>query len=116
MSDEQQSDNQTNLPSHIAYAVEDGRDDKSHWHKIGAAWPAKGDGLSLRLSAVPIDGHVVLRSREELERLRSERATRQQAEGPHPAPGAHAQSQQTHPGSQRGAPETPQATHPKVQH
>lgn len=72
------SENKPKLPSHIAYTVEDGKDDKTHWQKIGAAWPAKGGGLSLKLNAVPIDGRVALRSREELEKMRAERAQSQQ--------------------------------------
>jgi hypothetical protein len=67
------SENKPNLPSHIAYSVEAGKDDKSHWHKIGAAWPTKGDGLNLQLTAIPLDGNIVLRSRDELEKMRSER-------------------------------------------
>lgn len=68
------SETKPKLPSHFAYSVEDGNDDNTHWQKIGAAWPAKGDGLSLKLNALPLDGRVVLRSREELERIRNERA------------------------------------------
>lgn len=60
-------------PSYVAYSVEDGKDDKSHWQRIGAAWPAKGDGLNLKLNAIPVDGRVVLRPREELDRMRAER-------------------------------------------
>ncbi len=60
-------------PSFIAYSVQEGKDDNSHWQKIGAAWPAKGGGLSLKLNAVPLDGNIALRSREELEKMRAER-------------------------------------------
>ena len=73
MSEENFSENKRRQPSHIAYRVEEGKDDRNHWQKIGAAWPAKNDGLTLKLSAIPLDGTVVLRSREELERLRAER-------------------------------------------
>lgn len=69
-----------NKPSYIAYAVKDGKDDQRHWTKIGAAWPAKGDGLSLQLDAFPRDGTVQLRSREQLERMRTERAAKSQAQ------------------------------------
>jgi len=66
-------ENKPRLPSHIAYSVEEGGDDKNHWHKIGAAWPTKEGGLSLHLNALPINGRIALRSREELERMRAER-------------------------------------------
>ncbi len=67
------SENKPKLPSHIAYSVEEGNGDKSHWQKVGAAWPAKDGGLSLQLKAFPLDGKIALRSREELERMRAER-------------------------------------------
>jgi len=67
------SENKPKLPSHIAYTIEEGKDNQNHWQKIGAAWPTKGGGLSLKLNAIPIDGNIALRSREELERLRAER-------------------------------------------
>lgn len=73
MSTEDFSENKSNRPSHIAYSVEPGKDEKSHWHKIGAAWPTKGDGLNIQLTAIPLDGNIVLRSREELEKMRAER-------------------------------------------
>lgn len=73
MSDESFTE-RANKPSHIAYTVKDGKGDQSHWTKIGAAWPAKDDGLTLQLDAIPRDGVVQLRSREALERLRAERA------------------------------------------
>ena len=38
------------------------RGDKSFWTRIGAAWPHKdGKGLNLVLSALPINGRLVLR-------------------------------------------------------
>ena len=73
MSTDDFSESKSNRPSHIAYSVEAGKDDKGHWHKIGAAWPTKGDGLNLQLTAIPLDGKIALRSREELEKMRAER-------------------------------------------
>jgi len=73
------TENKSKLPSHIAYSVESGNGDKDHWQKIGAAWLAKDDGLSLELKALPLDGKVALRSREELERMRAEK--QQQGQG-----------------------------------
>ncbi len=66
----------SNRPSHIAYTVDSGKGEKNHWHKIGAAWPTKGDGLNIQLTAIPLDGNIALRSREELEKMRAERGTR----------------------------------------
>ena len=53
-------------PSHRAYAVDDTDPDqpeqKGDWKRIGAAWPHKdGKGLNILLSAVPVNGRVVLR-------------------------------------------------------
>ncbi|GJL72002.1 MAG: hypothetical protein NMNS01_12010 [Nitrosomonas sp.] len=71
-------ENKPNLPSHYAYNVEKGADDKNHWQKIGAAWPAKDGGLSLQLKTIPLDGKIALRSREALERMREERGQTQE--------------------------------------
>ena len=50
-------------PDYIAYVVtkREGQD-KSFWTDIGAAWDNKdGEGLNIKLSALPIDGEIVLR-------------------------------------------------------
>jgi hypothetical protein len=65
MSDETMTDTVTtggtNRPTHIAYQVRDGGDDR-FWTRIGAAWPHKdGRGFSLQLDAVPLDGRIALR-------------------------------------------------------
>lgn len=73
MSDENFTEN-SKKPSHLAYTVSEGKNDQRYWTKIGAAWPAKDDGLTLQLDAIPRDGRVNLRSVEALERLRAERA------------------------------------------
>lgn len=49
-------------PTYLAYTVQ-GRDkgQKSIWTRIGAAWPhKKGDGFTVELKAVPVDGRLVL--------------------------------------------------------
>lgn len=76
--DDFKEENKPNLPSHYAYNVEKGTDDKNHWQKIGAAWPAKDGGLSLQLKTIPLDGKIALRSREALERMREERGQTQE--------------------------------------
>lgn len=53
-------------PDYIAYAVDETKDDKGFWHKIGAAWKhSDGEGIDLRLVATPVDGRVVLRKPKE---------------------------------------------------
>lgn len=84
MSNDDFSENKPNQPSHIAYTVEAGKDDKNHWHRIGAAWPTKADGLNIQLTSIPLDGNIVLRSRAELERLRAEREAQAGQEQPKP--------------------------------
>ncbi|MFZ1104557.1 MAG: hypothetical protein WAN86_17190 [Hyphomicrobiaceae bacterium] len=52
----------SNKPTLYAYAVKDrGRNRTSIWTKIGAAWPhEKGNGFTIELDALPIDGRIVL--------------------------------------------------------
>ena len=76
------SEKPANQPSHYAYTVEKGRDDKSHWQKIGAAWETKGDGLSLQLKSLPLDGKIALRSREEVEKMRAQRQSKAHTQAP----------------------------------
>ena len=53
-------------PDYIAYAVEESKEDKGFWHKVGAAWKhSDGEGIDLRLVAAPINGRVVLRKPKE---------------------------------------------------
>lgn len=57
---------QTNRPTYGVYHVEEGKGDrKGFWTKIGAAWKHdKGDGFSIQLLAMPIDGRLVVRKLE----------------------------------------------------
>ena len=51
-------------PNHyVAYTVtKANRNDKGFWTRIGAMFPHKdGEGFSLELEALPIDGRIVLR-------------------------------------------------------
>jgi hypothetical protein len=52
----------SNKPTYYAYAVKDrGRNQKSVWSRIGAAWPhEKGNGFTIQLEALPLDGRLVL--------------------------------------------------------
>lgn len=66
------------LPSHIAYTVEGSKGSEGHWQKIGAAWPAKNDGLTLQLNSIPLGGKIVLQNREALEKMRTKKQSQQQ--------------------------------------
>lgn len=51
----------TKKPAYEVFVVE-GDGESSYWTKIGAAWPARdGKGFSVRMSALPLDGRVILR-------------------------------------------------------
>ena len=51
-----------NSPTHVAYQVRDGKD-KGFWTRIGAAWPHEdGEGFSVQMDVMPIDGKIVLRT------------------------------------------------------
>ena len=52
-------------PTHIAFQVREGSQ-KSHWTRIGATWTHKdGNGLSIQLESLPLDGRISLRSASE---------------------------------------------------
>lgn len=52
-------------PSHKAFVVEErgeGNDADAFWTRVGSAWPHKdGKGLNIVLSALPVNGRIVLR-------------------------------------------------------
>lgn len=52
----------TNRPSHGVFMVE-GEGKEAFWTKIGAAWAHKdGEGFSLQLTAMPLNGRLSLRT------------------------------------------------------
>lgn len=52
-------------PDFIAYHVQS-KGDKTFWNRVGASWLHQdGNGMSLQLETVPIDGRVVLRAPRE---------------------------------------------------
>lgn len=54
------------LPSHDVYSVEGEGEDKSFWTRIGSAWPhTDGKELNLALTAIPLNGRIVLWTRKE---------------------------------------------------
>jgi len=57
------NENENNRPSHIAYQVREGEENKSYFNRIGAVWPHKdGAGFNIELDSFPKDGKVVVRS------------------------------------------------------
>jgi hypothetical protein len=51
---------QKNRP-YAVYVVE-GEGDNAYWTKVGSAWPYEdGDGFNVKLSALPLDGRLVIR-------------------------------------------------------
>jgi hypothetical protein len=49
-------------PTHIAYSVRDREGKKGFFTRIGAVWPhADGNGFTVQLDCVPLDGRVTLR-------------------------------------------------------
>lgn len=53
-------------PTHIAYQVREGSNDKNYWTRIGAAWAHKdGKGFNIQLDSFPRDGSITLRDASE---------------------------------------------------
>ena len=49
-------------PTHVAYTVRDLDNDRSFWTRIGSAWAhGDGNGFSIHLDALPLDGRITLR-------------------------------------------------------
>ncbi|MEN8129339.1 MAG: hypothetical protein ABFS45_03920 [Pseudomonadota bacterium] len=68
-------------PDFIAYNVQESRDNKVFWNKVGAAWRHQdGQGYDLHLESMPLDGRVTLRELRE-ERMQGYEDERQ-AQGP----------------------------------
>lgn len=77
------SDQQPKMPSFDVFSVTDGKDDKSYFTKIGAAFEHKdGQGHSADLNALPTNGRIVLRTPlERVDEMRSdEKSKRDQPE------------------------------------
>lgn len=54
--------NTTSRPTHNVYVVE-GEGENAFWTKVGAAWQhADGEGLNLTLTALPLNGRLVIRT------------------------------------------------------
>ena len=62
MSDTNSKETAAKIPSHIAYQVRDREGKKGFWTRIGSVWPhADGNGFSIQLEVVPLDGRITLR-------------------------------------------------------
>lgn len=64
----------TNRPTYGVYQVEEGKNDrKGFWTKVGAAWPhEKGDGFSIKLTCLPLDGRLVMRKLDANDKTQTE--------------------------------------------
>ena len=52
---------ETRRPSHAVYVIE-GEGQSAFWTKVGAAWQHEdGEGFNILLSALPVNGRLVLR-------------------------------------------------------
>ena len=50
-----------NRPTHRIYAVSKGKEEKTFWKGIGAAWAHKdGDGFNLRFDQFPVGGSEIV--------------------------------------------------------
>ncbi|MCF6302497.1 MAG: hypothetical protein L3J13_04760 [Devosiaceae bacterium] len=56
----------TSRPSHIAYQVREGGEEKSFFNRVGSAFAhGDGKGFNLVLDSMPVDGRVTLRTPQE---------------------------------------------------
>ena len=69
-----------NRPSFNAFHAKDGRDDKSYFTRVGVAFAHKdGEGHTIELDAMPVDGRIVLRTpKERLEEARTQKPRRRE--------------------------------------
>ena len=58
-------------PTHEAWVIEEGKDGKNYWHRIGFAFTNKDGSLNVQCFANPLDGRMQIRlpsRREETQR------------------------------------------------
>lgn len=74
MSDNQDDGGQKKQPSYHAFQVDNGQDGSSYFNKIGVGFEHKdGQGHTVNLSSIPVDGKIVLRTpQERLQDLRNQ--------------------------------------------
>lgn len=62
MSDEKQDNTQSKKPLQRAYSITKDKNGKEYWNPVGFATPHKdGQGTTVKLHSVPVNGEVVLR-------------------------------------------------------
>jgi hypothetical protein len=62
MSTKNTTPTKSNLPTHIAYHVRDGKNEKGYFTRIGVAFAHKdGNGFNLLIETIPLDGKITLR-------------------------------------------------------
>jgi hypothetical protein len=62
MSTNNQTPTKSAKPALIAYHVRDGKNEKGYFTRIGVAFPHKdGNGFTLLIETVPLDGKITLR-------------------------------------------------------
>jgi hypothetical protein len=47
-------------PDYEVFISQKGKDDKNFYTRVGAAWNVASDGISIKLTALPLDGSLVL--------------------------------------------------------
>ena len=47
-------------PSYDVFVSTKGKDDKSFYNKVGAAWNVASEGISIKLFALPVSGELIL--------------------------------------------------------
>jgi hypothetical protein len=52
-------------PDFKVFISREGKDEKNYYSEIGAAWNVAKDGISIQLSALPIDGRLVMFPRKD---------------------------------------------------
>lgn len=47
-------------PDFEVFVSQKGRDDKTYYNRVGAAWNVAADGVSIKLFALPLSGELIL--------------------------------------------------------
>jgi hypothetical protein len=47
-------------PDYEVFISQKGAGDKNYYTKVGAAWNVASDGISIKLTALPLDGSLVM--------------------------------------------------------
>lgn len=75
---EQNTQTKSKGPSHHAYSVNEGKDGKGYFNKVGAAFEHKDkQGFDIQLHATPVNGRVTLRSLKAEQEAKQARAQSQ---------------------------------------